>query len=46
MDKNLKEDFINRLMDLDNKELSELIKSKGKPPKRIKLYRIVKVIKK
>lgn len=46
MDESLKKNFIDRLMDLDNKELSELIKSKGKPPKLIKLYRIVKVIKK
>lgn len=46
MDKSIKEDFIDKLMDLSNIEIAELIKSKGKSPKRIKLYRIIKVNKK
>lgn len=41
----IKEDFIDKLMELDNRQIVDLIKSKGKKPKRIKLYRIVKVIK-
>lgn len=44
--KELKDDFISKLMDLDNTQIAELVKSKGKGPKRIKLYRIIKVNKK
>ena len=36
-----KEDFINKIANMDIDELQKFIKSKGKPPKKIQLFHIV-----
>ena len=39
MDK--KKDFIDKLMEMTDKELNDFVKSKGKPPKPVVMCRIV-----